>query len=35
MMTEILFCAAIPVIQMAALVVVGLIFRVDRKDGGR
>jgi hypothetical protein len=30
-MMELLYCAAVPVCQLAGLVVLGLIFRVDRK----
>ena len=33
-MTDMLFAIAVPVVQMAGLVILGLIFRVDRKRGG-
>ncbi len=34
MMSELLFCAAGPVLVIAALVLIGWIFRVDRKPKG-
>ena len=33
-LTEVLFCAAVPAIQIAALVAIGWIFRVDRNRKG-
>lgn len=33
-MSEILFAIGIPLIQIAGLLIVGLIFRVDRKPEG-
>ena len=33
-MMELLYCAAFPVCQIIGLVVLGLIFRVDRKPKG-
>ena len=34
MMYELLFCAAFPVCQLLGLVIIGYVFRVDRRKGG-
>lgn len=33
-MTELLYCAAFPVLQLIGLVVIGYVFRVDRTQKG-
>ncbi len=34
-MTEFLFCLSIPTVQLAALVLLGWLFRVDKPKGGK